>query len=51
MEIYNLQGERIYHSGITNTELDIDLSNQTSGLYFVKIYTGQAVHTNKIVIQ
>ena len=51
MEIYNLQGERIYQSGITNTEFDLDLSNQTNGVYFVKIYTGQSVLTKKIVIQ
>jgi plastocyanin len=51
VEIYNVQGERIYQSAITNTKTDIDLSNQTNGIYFVKIYNGQTILTKKIVIQ
>jgi plastocyanin len=50
VEIYNVQGERIYQSEITNTKSDIDLSNQTNGIYFMKIYNEQTVLTKKIVI-
>jgi plastocyanin len=51
VEIYNVQGERIYQSVITDTKSDIDLSNQTNGIYFVKIYNGQTILTKKIVIE
>jgi hypothetical protein len=51
LEIYNLQGEIIYQSAITNPKSEIDLSNHTNGIYFVKIYDGQTILTKKIVIQ
>ena len=51
IEIYNVQGKRIYQSVITNTKPDIDLSNQPNGIYFVKFYNGQTVLTKKIVIE
>jgi hypothetical protein len=51
IEIYNIHGERIYQSEITNTKSDIDLSKRSSGIYFVKIYSEQTILTKKIVIQ
>ncbi|MCH8904867.1 MAG: T9SS type A sorting domain-containing protein [Bacteroidetes bacterium] len=51
VEIYNLQGQIIYESKITNTESTIDLINRANGIYFVKYYNGEAVLTKKIVIQ
>lgn len=51
IEIYNVQGKIVYQSVITNTKSDIDLSNQTIGIYFVKIYNGQTVLTKKIALQ
>jgi len=51
MEIYSVQGERIYQSVITNTKSDIDLSNQTKGIYFVKMYNGQTILTKKMTIE
>ena len=51
MEIYSVQGERIYQSVITNTKSDIDLSNQTKGIYFVKMYNGQTILTKEMVIE
>lgn len=51
VEIYTMQGERIYQSVITNTKSDIDLSNPTNGIYFVKIYSENEVRTEKIIIQ
>lgn len=51
IKIYNLLGERIYQSVITNPKSDIDLSNQTKGIYFMEINDGQAIRTKKIVIQ
>lgn len=51
LEIYNMQGERIYQSAITNTKFDFDLSNQTNGIYFVKISDGIKNYNQKIVVQ
>jgi plastocyanin len=51
LEIYKENGERIYKSVVTNPKSDVDLSNQSKGVYFIKFYNGQSVLTKKIVIQ
>lgn len=52
MDIYNVQGKRIYQSIITNTKSEIDLNNQIKrGIYFVKLYSGQTILSKKIVIE
>ena len=51
ISIYNILGEKIYQSVIANSKSEIDLSNQTKGVYFIKIYFGETVLTKKIVIQ
>ena len=50
LEIYNMQGEKIYQSVIKNSNIEIDLSNKTKGIYFVKIYDEQTIITKKIVV-
>jgi len=50
VEVYNLIGEKIY----TNTNLtsnEIDLTNISKGIYFVKIFVGAKTHIEKIVIE
>lgn len=49
--IYNLQGEKIYQSAITNPKSDIDLSNYGNGIYFLKIYDENKVYAAKILKQ
>jgi len=51
VEIYNLLGEKVYQSISTNQKFDIDLSDKTKGIYFAKIYIGQKMTTEKIMIQ
>ena len=51
VEIYNILGQRVNHSEITNQETKIDLSNQPKGIYFVKIVANQKMRTEKILIQ
>lgn len=51
LEIYNIQGELIYHSAITSSISDIDISKQAKGIYFVRMYDGQTANTKKIIIQ
>ncbi len=50
VEIYNIQGEIIYHSTITNSNSEIDLSKEAKGIYFVKILDGKTILTKKIVM-
>lgn len=53
LEIYNLLGEKVYMATKTNvgTNYIIDISNQPKGIYFVKIYDGDKIYSNKIVVQ
>jgi uncharacterized delta-60 repeat protein len=51
MEIYNSLGQKIFQSEIENPKSEIDLSDQTNGIYFVKVKTGKEIFTEKIIIQ
>jgi hypothetical protein len=59
LEIYNVLGEKIYYSklkqqtqnGTGRASDEIDLSGSPKGIYFVKIYDGEKIYTEKIVIQ
>ncbi len=51
LEIYNLQGKKIVQSTITNAKSEIDLSNQSKGIYLIKFNDGQAVLTKKVIIE
>lgn len=52
LEIYNTLGEKVFQT--SNQQLNnstIDISNQPEGIYFVKIYDGDKIYSNKIVVQ
>ena len=50
IEIYNINGKRIY-SGITNESVtDIDLTGYSKGLYFVKMSNERWVKTGKVMV-
>jgi len=53
IEIYNLQGEKIYYALNLKqqTSNEIDLTSHSKGIYFVKINAGDKIITKKIVIQ
>ena len=51
IEIYNLLGESIYTVFSQQISGEIDLSNFQKGIYFVKIYDGEKIHTEKLIIQ
>lgn len=51
IEVYNVIGEKVFQSTIHKLKSEIDLSNQTNGIYFMKIYDGQTILTKKIVVQ
>ncbi len=52
IEVINFLGEKVF-STTTSIEksIEIDLSNSPKGIYFVKLYDGEKVVTEKIVIQ
>lgn len=49
--ICNVMGEKIYSTSNLKTSNEINLSNSPKGIYFVKIYDGEKIHTRKIVVQ
>lgn len=51
LEIYNIRGQKIYQTPVLDPTSVFDLSNQSDGIYFIKIKNDQAVLTKKIVIQ
>jgi hypothetical protein len=55
IEIYNAFGENIYTSqgSILNSSYSVDLSNQSSGIYFYRIVSGEGknISSGKIVLQ
>jgi hypothetical protein len=51
IEIYNMLGEKMYNSKINSEIKDIDFSNKPKGIYFIKIYAGEKIQIEKIVMQ
>ncbi len=51
MEIFNMQGELIYTSSISNLKYQIDLSTSAKGIYLLKFYNTQMILTRKVVVQ
>lgn len=51
IEVYTLTGDKIYQTTLTNSISEIELSNQKSGMYILKIFNGEAILTKKIEIQ
>jgi hypothetical protein len=53
LSICNLLGQEIYTTLFMGqqTTLDIDLCDFSKGLYFVKVYDGRNIHTQKIITE
>ena len=52
LEIYNVLGEKIYKSAVINAQIEIDLSKQSKGVYFVQMVDDKnTILTKKIIIQ
>ena len=51
LEIYNIVGTKILDKQRVNNNQKIDLSNQTKGLYFIKIKTNSKTTTQKLIIE
>jgi len=50
IDIYNVLGEKVWHSEIYNQQSQIDLSSQSKGIYFIKVQSGNNVYTKKVII-
>jgi len=52
IEIFNLIGEKIYAQNVNQEKsIEIDISNTSGGIYFLKVSDGVKVYTSKIVLQ
>lgn len=49
--IINILGEKIYQAEIKNQKSEIDFCKLPKGIYFVKIYYGKGIYTEKLVVQ
>lgn len=49
IEIYNVIGKPVLKSFSDGQKTDLDISQLPKGIYFVKIYEGNSVHTSKIL--
>ena len=49
IDIYSMTGKLVYKSESLDNSFYIDLSNQTNGIYFVKINTNNYYQTYKII--
>lgn len=49
VSIYDVQGRLLQIKMNSSIELDLDLSERSSGIYFVKIITDKGIHLEKIV--
>lgn len=50
LKIYNVLGESVYEQILTSPTVQINLSNQPNGLYFIQITTQQSILSRKITI-
>lgn len=49
--LYDSRGQKVMNGEVSSTEMDLDLSTFTSGLYFLEINSGKKVERLKLVIQ
>ncbi len=51
LEIYSLSNKLILEKKLSSSSVDIDLTNQTKGLYFIRITTDNKVYNSKLIIR
>ena len=50
-EITNISGQIVLVQDVKNNKTEIDLSNQSKGLYFIKLITTEGIGIKKIIIE
>ncbi len=49
LEVYNVMGTKVFTSIITNATFEVDLSNESTGIYFAKIETEKGVEIKRLI--
>ena len=49
IEIFRVNGEKVFQSVITNPKQEVDLSHLSNGIYFARINDGHTIYARKIV--
>ncbi len=50
-EVFTLKGEAVFQTSLTNSITEVDLHHHSPGFYLVKLVSGEAVLTRKIMIR
>ncbi len=50
VEVYNVMGEKIYQSILSNSQNNINLSTQPTGMYFVYLKSAESVEVGKMLV-
>ena len=52
VEVYDMLGEKVYSSQISNlkSQISLDLSDKSAGIYFLRLKTNKGTSVTKIVI-
>jgi hypothetical protein len=50
VEVYNVVGEKVFQSVLSNSQITIDLSSKSAGLYFVYLKSEESVEVGKVLI-
>jgi hypothetical protein len=50
IEVYNLMGEKVYQSVLSNSQNTINISTQPGGMYFVYLKSDQGVEVRKVMV-
>ncbi|MGQ1945665.1 T9SS type A sorting domain-containing protein [Geofilum sp. OHC36d9] len=51
VEVYNPIGQLVFSQPVYNNNIPVSLNNRESGLYLIKISTGEEVIVKKIIVE
>jgi len=51
IEVYSIVGKQVFSKTISNNKLEINITNQPKGVYFVKVTLGENIFNEKIIYQ
>ena len=51
VEVYNILGRKLFSSKESSTEINLDLSNYANGMYLIKVVSGEASQTARVIKQ
>lgn len=51
IEVYSLNGEKVFETGVSSTDANIDLRGSSKGVYLLKYNSGEGSITKKIIYQ